>query len=953
LHSVWDGAFIHFWSEGPRVAHRGGASFPPQHPFAQPPIAASAAFRAALRGRAYERRYVDLSLPSDERGPVPSTEPLTGARMRTWRIPSLSLSAGDALEVLSSLPSAECAFETRVWTAASRWALSQLARGAVFPEVERNGSSWTTHWLPFLDDAGIESLTVLSQALPRPGWKSIASAEEAIVRFARAASAQLARGWLHQNRVRPGPTGHKGVDGWAQSEGKYYPVSMGWRTIQEVSELLRAWTRPLREGPPVTLSLRLNPPGEGESWSLEVLLCSGQFEMSAADAHRDGLRATPWAAHRRGLESALEGLLRTASLRLPALARALEGGVPRALALEEEEVAQFLLTDAPALAEQGIRILAPDGIRTVAPSAEIDIDYEPSAIGRDGLLAFDWRVSLGDASIDPAAFLQAVAQKRSLIKLGRRYVILDLEKARKLARAMTMPPRTVGDVLRVALDDSLDVRFDLGKVLRRQDSIAFLEAPPDLQGELRPYQARGVSWLRFLRALGLGACLADDMGLGKTVQVIALLLGDRGRDERGTVLLICPTSVVGNWQRELTRFAPSLSVYVHHGVGRRKDAVPETDVVITTYGLVARDEFLGAIQWRGVVLDEAQNVKNAETAQAKAVRRLPGGFRIALTGTPVENRLTDLWSIMDFLNPGLLGGREAFSRRYAMPIERQGDLARLERLKAGLTPLILRRVKTDPTIIADLPEKQEMKTYCPLTAEQAALYKAVVEKMLEEVPEEDAMKRRAHILTAMMKLKQVCNHPSHFLADESALSGRSGKLARLEELLDEVVQNGERALVFTQFARWGARLVSHLSERLGCEVLWLHGGTARRQRDALVERFNALTSPAVFVLSLKAGGSGLNLVGANHVFHYDRWWNPAVENQATDRAFRIGQTRNVQVHKMVSLGTLEESVDLLIERKSELAQGVLGTGEGWLTELSTDDLRRLVTLRDDLVEDEL
>jgi SNF2 family DNA or RNA helicase len=423
----------------------------------------------------------------------------------------------------------------------------------------------------------------------------------------------------------------------------------------------------------------------------------------------------------------------------------------------------------------------------------------------------------------------------------------------------------------------------------------------------------------------------------------------------GPTLLICPMSVVGNWEREAERFTPDLRVHVHHGADRLTgaelaDALNAADLVITTYALVARDrDALSAIGWRRVVCDEAQNIKNSATRQAQAVRSLPAGSRIALTGTPVENRLAELWSIMEFTSPGLLGPAAKFRTAYAIPIERSGDAEATARLKRITGPFILRRLKTDKAVISDLPDKLEMKIWCNLTPEQASLYQATVTDMLAKIEASEGIERRGLVLATMAKLKQACNHPAHLLGDGSRLDGRSGKLARLEEICDEVIAGGEKALCFTQYAEFGRMLQPHLAARLGCPVLYLHGGTPKKLRDAMVSRFQEITEPAVFILSLKAGGTGLNLTAANHVIHFDRWWNPAVEDQATDRAFRIGQRKDVQVRKFVCVGTLEERIDAMIEEKKALAERIVGTGEGWLTELSVAELRKVVALSPEAV----
>jgi SNF2 family DNA or RNA helicase len=446
------------------------------------------------------------------------------------------------------------------------------------------------------------------------------------------------------------------------------------------------------------------------------------------------------------------------------------------------------------------------------------------------------------------------------------------------------------------------------------------------------------------------------MGLGKTVQTLALVQRDWEGNGRRPTLLVCPTSVVGNWRKEAERFTPELPVLIHHGQQRAKDTgfarqAKKHAIVLTSYALLHRDlPRFKEVEWAGVVLDEAQNVKNPETKQAQAARALKGDFRAALTGTPVENHVGDLWSIMEFLNPGLLGTRAEFRRTFFLPIQAEQDAAAADRLKRLTGPFVLRRLKTDPAVIADLPDKLEMKVYCTLTKEQASLYAAAVGEVDEELRSAEGIQRKGIVLALLSKLKQVCNHPAQFLGDNSPLPGRSGKLARLTEMLEEVLEAGDRALIFTQFTEMGTLLQRHLQETFGREVLFLHGGVPRKQRDQLVERFQAGgDGPRLFLLSLKAGGTGLNLTAANHVFHFDRWWNPAVENQATDRAFRIGQTRAVQVHKFLCAGTLEEKIDEMIDRKKTIAGRVVGTGEAWLTELSNDQLRDLLTLRPDAV----
>jgi SNF2 family DNA or RNA helicase len=458
-------------------------------------------------------------------------------------------------------------------------------------------------------------------------------------------------------------------------------------------------------------------------------------------------------------------------------------------------------------------------------------------------------------------------------------------------------------------------------------------------------------------SLGLGACLADDMGLGKTVQLLAFVLRRReaAPDDRRPVLIVAPTSVVGNWEREVARFAPSLNVVRHYGAERARGgaALAKDGLVVTTYGLLRRDaELLARVDWSTVVLDEAQNIKNAASATARAARTLRATNRFALTGTPVENRLAELWSILEFANPGLLGPLDEFRRTYAIPIERYGDDAAAEQLRRVAGPFLLRRLKTDPAIIEDLPAKHEMKVACTLTREQATLYQAVVDEEMRRIEAADGISRRGRVLALLSYLKQICNHPAQYLQEAGPLPKRSGKLARLTEMLEEAIAAGDKALVFTQFREMGDRLVTHLAASLGVEVAFLHGGTSKPARDQLVRCFqDDPRGPRVFVLSVKAGGTGLNLTAASHVFHYDRWWNPAVEDQATDRAHRIGQTRVVQVHKLVCGGTVEDKVDRMLDHKRRLAAKVFASGERWITELADAELRELFALSEAAVVD--
>ncbi|MGH3243899.1 MAG: DEAD/DEAH box helicase, partial [Spirillospora sp.] len=718
--------------------------------------------------------------------------------------------------------------------------------------------------------------------------------------------------------------------------------------------------------------------GDGDSWRVEFAL------QGTGDPSLYVPAALVWAGEATSIPNAEETLLTGLgrALRLfPDLARALDLPEPAELPLDTAGAFRFLRQAAPMLAAAGFGVLLPQwagktklGMKLTTRNDDPEAasgSAVASGFDMKAMVDFRWDLAIGDESIDEAELEELARLKTPLVRLRGQWVELDeqqLEAALEFLRHPRRGRMTAAEAIRAVVhagDDVLpltgvDAGGALGDLLSGEADrrLTPTRTPDDLDAELRPYQERGLAWLTFMDGLGLGALLADDMGLGKTISVLSLLVHEReGGARPEPTLAILPMSLVGNWQREAARFTPKLRVYVHHGTGRHRgegllDAVAGADLVLTTYGTATRDaEMLARIEWGRVVCDEAQALKNSGTRQARAVRSIPARNRLALTGTPVENHLTELWSIMEFANPGLLGPRAVFRQRFAIPIERDGDERAAMALKRATQPFVLRRLKTDRSIISDLPEKQEIKVYCNLTTEQASLYQATVDDMLAQIAEADEKKRRGLVLATMAKLKQACNHPAQLLKDGSRLPGRSGKLERLEEICAEVLEQGEKALVFTQYAEFGSMLQPYLAARLERPVLWLHGGTSKQARDDLVQRFQGDTEPAIFLLSLKAAGTGLTLTAANHVVHVDRWWNPAVEDQATDRAFRIGQTRNVQVRKFICVGTMEERVDEMIERKKALADSIVGTGEDWLTELSVAELRDVLRLSPEAVSD--
>ncbi len=754
---------------------------------------------------------------------------------------------------------------------------------------------------------------------------------------------------------------------------------------------------------PFTIGLRLDEPLDGEgAWSLDLFLRGKKNVDEIYDVEGAVKIPTKWKPFLEKIDRERERWIRL----IPWLG---EDGYFKTY-LSEEEAWMFLTEASETLVALDVEILLPSWWQAmknanlkVKASLKGTSSHRPSFVGLQAMLDFNWRFSMNGVDLSEDEFGKLVEEKRRLVYIRGRWVKLDPQFIRQIQDMMKRAEKEglhVRDLLEQELmetdatEDELDnpkafakIQIELNrqwkqmiKQLSEVHEIPLEDVPSGLKGELRPYQQLGMSWLWFLRQYGFGACLADDMGLGKTVQLISYLLkvkevvGDelavvpdtqtaekkrRKKDEDASTvkvptkaaLIICPTSVLGNWQKELERFAPELKVYLHYGSNRLKEeAFAETakdaDIVLTSYGLSHIDltEFESLI-WSSIAIDEAQNIKNAQTKQSKAVRRLRGRHHIALTGTPMENRLSELWSIFDFTNHGYLGSLGQFQKKFVIPIEKDEKKDKVQQLQALIRPFLLRRTKKDEEVALNLPDKLEQKEYCPLTAEQASLYEQLIHDTFAEIEKLSGFERKGLILQMLSRLKQLCNHPALYLKEKSAgrqLLERSNKLEKLVELIDAVLEQGESCLIFTQYIEMGEMIRSTLKKKFGIEVPFLNGSVPKAKRDEMIERFQNQEFP-VFLLSLKAGGTGLNLTAANHVIHYDRWWNPAVENQATDRAYRIGQSRFVHVHKMICTGTLEEKIDAMLEKKQFLNDQIIQS-ENWITELSTDELKDLVYL---------
>lgn len=648
--------------------------------------------------------------------------------------------------------------------------------------------------------------------------------------------------------------------------------------------------------------------------------------------------------------------------------------------LTERQAWDFLTEASSRLIDAGVGILLPAWWQAIkdaqlAIKAKVKTNSgagRQSFVGLQSIVNFDWRFSTNGVELSEEEFMSLVNEQRRLINIRGKWIKLDpafIKQVQSILERANKEGLHIRDVLEqelLSLSEKAEheeqeaarafagVQIELNRHLSQMitqltdiKEIPQAVIPETFKGELRPYQQQGVDWLLFLRKFGFGACLADDMGLGKTIQMIAYFLTVKESGAKPS-LIICPTSVLGNWQKELEKFGPDLRVHLHYGSNRLKgeeftQQVNEADIVLTSYGLSHLDEEeISSYDWGTICLDEAQNIKNAQTKQSRAIRKLKSDHNIALTGTPMENRLTELWSIFDFINRGYLGSLGGFQKRFVSPIEKDHDQETIAQLQRLIKPFLLRRTKNDEAVALNLPDKLEQKEYCPLTVEQASIYEQLVKDTLEQVEQLAGIQRKGLILKMLGQLKQVCDHPALYLKEAAPknVDDRSAKMEKLLELVDHIRDQNESCLIFTQYIQMGEMIQDVLSKRFNEPVRFLNGSAAKVQRDKMIEGFQN-REYNILILSLKAGGTGLNLTEANHVIHYDRWWNPAVENQATDRAYRIGQKRFVHVHKLIATGTLEEKIDEMLENKQSLNDEII-TSENWITELSTTELKELL-----------
>lgn len=987
-----------FWSEISGATKRKGTTI---HPFSN---SAKNTFNLLHHARVLNENTIKYDklqayFPSSDDMPLPSGE-LSGLvrdagsdentvyLMREWEVPGVMLGIDEAFSALLRMneDSAENGIivgtDLKFWASVAAFTFNLVSEQKFLPAVIEEGTSVRSRWIPLLetneDQSGLYEIIKNMPGACLAFNHDEVNADTMVRMFLSSIIDSVCRKFAAESHNIPSARSTAGdTMKWAVSLSSQNSLITYNRSL--VIQKISSWTRRIQNRLefPMRMCFDLVPPAnDSKTWVLRFMIQSKSDPSLLIPFSRIWNRQDLEALSviRKFSEFPEEFLLQSLGVAqsiFPPVRKSFQSANPSEVELSADEVFKFLKNYSGILGEAGFGILFPDwwgkagrklGVKVKATPAS-----GPAKVGLNALISYNLEIVVDGEPISPEDLEKLSRLKAPLVQIGKKWVEVDQDRLKKILKLMSENRQDLPLMELLSMDAEkgsipiVDISGEgwVGKLLNGNSKLTSMKEPKNFVGKLREYQKSGASWLTFMTEIGFGCCLADDMGLGKTIEVIAFLLERMRKTKKsGVSLIVCPTSVISNWAHEIRRFSPSLKVGVHHGLSRNRDAVfikkaVDFDVILTSYALLQRDiEFLSKVRWDGVIADEAQYVKNYSTKQSKALRTLEAGYRLALTGTPIENRLEDLRSIFDFINPGYLGGEKRFREFFASPIENEGDEEAASTLNRLVNPFILRRVKSDRKIISDLPEKDEVKAFVPVTEEQASLYDATVNSMMDAIAEKEGIARKGIILSTITKLKRLLDHPAMVSGDSDRRVDRSQKLIRLMEMLQEIHGIGEKTLIFTQYIEAGKIIKEAILKRFQEEALFMSGNTPRIMREQMVERFQNPDGPRIFVISVKAGGFGINLTAASNVIHFDRWWNPSVEDQATDRAYRIGQSKRVHVYKFVSTGTIEEKIDEIIEGKSSLRKKIVGTSdEAWMTELTGTELKNVFTLRREIVTD--
>ena len=935
-------------------------------------------------------RITEVSIPSFTDSPLVSDE-LSGLveiksdnedtlTMKKWKINAIYISISSAVKLLLHIKNSKTKMELvfgsdiKFWIPVSDLILDLLKNEKFIPGIVEENSSVRSKWMPLLETSEEQEIIYnLSENMPEACLMmnyGYTDRESLLRSFVNNAVDMLAREFTGNiNKINSKNYGD--IYRWVESLSNNNNLVSYSRSLAIMK--INEWTQKIykRTESPLRMGFRIYPPEDDETeWKLEIIVQNKHdpdFIVQLGEIMNH--KSSPASSIKKFTEFPEEFVLESigiASMIFPPLKRWYKESFPSIIYLSPEEAYNMLKEYSNALIDSGFAFIFPEWWNKKRnPALKIKVKNEGGTgiLNSQTLLRYNLDIDIDGKIIPEEELKKLLNMKIPLIKISGKWVEITTKQIRGILKAIEKGKNgvTLPELLSMDMDnDSLPVKEITGdrKIMDLINlHIKKVDVPLSLHAALRDYQKTGLSWLANTVETGFGCCLADDMGLGKTIEVISYILRRKeNNNSNGTTLIICPTSVITNWEHEINRFAPELNILIHHGIKREKgealiSSISKFNVVLTSYSIATRDySTLVNGNWDGIIIDEAQYIKNRWTKQSNAIKSYKSNYRIALTGTPIENRLDELWSIFEFINPGYLGPQKKFRENFELPIEKGNNKHALDVLSRLVRPFILRRLKTDKKVAPDLPGKNEMKLYVPVTREQAVLYDKTVNEMMDAIENSDNIKRRGIVLAAITRLKRILDYPSLVTEDRNITIDRSQKLRRLVDMIYEIRSNKEKALIFTQYKDTGKILKEVIQREMDEDVLFLSGESSRKLRDTMINRFQKESGPGIFIISLRAGGFGLNLTAATNVIHFDRWWNPSVENQATDRAYRIGQTKNVSVYKFITSGTIEEKIDELIESKSMIMDQVVASGEGWITNLSNDKLREILTLRKDSIE---